>query len=212
MVILFIWLLSAVTSLLQFTWYDPVHHDPHEEESDQFRKKELIYDIAFLTLYFFFPVVAMLFSYVRIIFEIIRQSRNIQQHSTPGVNAGRKRNRHEWKAIAIFAAMILLYVICWLPYFGLRRLNLSELPLLLIYCILWLRYLASFLNPCMYIFGKQDFRRAAFEHFRHLCNINLDLNFISTSKSNILKATLATSGGKSEKINMKSFAKVSTKN
>ena len=212
MVILLIWLLSAVTSLLQFTWLDPIHHDPHEGESDQFRKKELIYDIAFLALYFLFPVVSMLFSYVRIIFEIIRQSRNIQRHSTPGVSARRNRNYHERKAIVIFAAMILLYVVCWLPYFGIRRFDMSEAPLILLYCILWLRYLASFLNPCMYIFGKQDFRKIAFDNFRRLSDIKLELNFTSTSKSNILKATLATSGVKSEKINMKSFPKVNTKN
>lgn len=208
LVILFIWLLSVVTSLVQFTWFDPVHHDPHEEESDQFKKKELIYDIVFLTLYFFVPVVVMLVSYVRIIFEIVRQSRNIQQQSTPSQNAGGSRNRHEWKAIAIFAAMMLVYIICWLPYFSLRRFDLTEVPPLTIYCIVWLRYLASLLNPCMYIFGKQDFRRATFEHV-HL--IKLELNLTSTSKSTILKASSAASGGKGDKINMYSFTRIGSK-
>lgn len=208
--VLLIWLFSMFTSLVQLTWLDPANHDSHERDlSDDFKKKELIYDIVFLTLFFFFPVAFMFFSYGRIICAIIRQSRNIREQNVSSIpHPGRGRNRYEWRAIAILAAMMLVYIICWLPYFGLRRFNFRALPIALIYFIVWLRYLASLLNPCMYIFGKRDFRKALFENAHP---IKLGLNLNSTSKSTILKATLATSGGKGDKIRMKSFARIGSR-
>ena len=203
LVILLIWSLSAVTALVQMSWLDPFHHDMYEGKSDEVLHAELIYDVIFLTLYFFIPVGLMFFTYARIVLEIARQSRNIHQNYLSTTPRSRGRNRHERKAIAIFAAMLFVYVICWLPYFGLRRLDISELPLPMLYVILWLRFLSSLLNPCIYILGKQDIRKAIFDH-----HIKLELNLTSTSKSTVLKNTLATSGGKNEKIYMKSFARI----
>ena len=210
LVILFIWLLSAVASLVQLTWLDPLNHDPLEVQlSDEFLKKEMIYDIVFLTLFFFIPMAFMFFSYVRIVFEIIRQSRNIRQQNISSLNPRKGRSRYEWKAIAILAAMMLVYIICWLPFFGIRRLDYyDQMTIPLIYVIIFFRYLASLLNPCMYILGKRDFRKALFDHVHAL---KLELNLTTTSKSTILKATLATPGGKGEKIRMRSFARIGSR-
>ena len=202
-----IWILSAVTALVQLSWLDPFRHDVNAERSDDVLNAELIYDAIFLTLYFFCPMVFMLFTYARIILEIVRQSRNIHQNYLPTFPHTRSRNRHERKAVAIFAAMMFVYIICWLPFFGLRRFDFFlELPLPLMYVIFWLRFLASLLNPCMYILGKQDFRKAIFDH-----QIKLEFNNISSSKSIVLRNTLATSGGKGEKILMKSFSRIGSR-
>ena len=186
LVILFIWLTSAIMASVQFTWLDPVHHDPHKELSRVALKAELIYDIFFLSFFFLLPFALMCFTYGSIIFEIVRQSRNIQRQNLPGSHNARSRNRHEKKAIAIFAAMLLVYIICWLPYFSLRRFDLSELPIPLIYIAISLKYLASLLNPCMYIFGKYDYRKALWELLRPA---KTEHNFTST-KSTVLRATL----------------------
>ena len=188
LVILFIWFTSAITASVQFTWLDPVHHDPHKELSRAALKAELIYDIFFLSVFFLLPLALMCFTYGSVIFEIVRQSRNIQRQNLPSSHNARNRNRHERKAIAIFAAMLLVYIICWLPYFGLRRFDLSELPIPLIYIAIWLKYLASLLNPCMYIFGKYDYRKALCELLRPA---KTEHNFTST-KSTVLRATLVT--------------------
>lgn len=206
MVILFIWLLSAVTALVQFSWLDPFHHDPNEKPSDEFYKKEFIYDVIFLAVYFVLPIGIMFFTYAKITLEIARQSRNIHQTYRPAFPHTRSRNHHERKAIAIFAAMLFLYVICWLPYFGIRRFDDVNIPIPLIYVIFWMRFLASLLNPCIYILGKQDFRKAIFDQ-----RLRLDLNLTSTSKSIVLKNTLAISGGKNEKIYMKSFSRIGSR-
>ncbi|KAJ7335980.1 hypothetical protein OS493_013346 [Desmophyllum pertusum] len=124
----------------------PIHHDPNEDLTEDAQKAELIYGIVFLGLFFCLPFALMCFTYASIIVEIVRQSRNIQRQHIPSSQSARRRNRHEWKAIAIFAAMMLVYIICWLPYFSLRRFDMSMLPIPLLYVITWLRYLASFLN------------------------------------------------------------------
>ena len=189
-VIVFIWLISAIAALVELTWLDPVHHDPHDDVPEDALKAELIYDIVFLVFFFLLPFTLMCFTYVSIIFEIVRQSRIIQRQNLPSSHNARQRNRQERKAVAIFAAMLLVYIVCWLPYFGLRRFDHIELPIFLIYVIIWLRYLASLLNPCMYIFGKQDFRRALFEHVRPIRLENMR-NLVS-SQSTMLMDTLAT--------------------
>lgn len=188
-VIIFIWTSSAVTALVQLTWLDPFNHDPHDEDlTDSFQRTELVYDILFLILFFLIPLMVMCFTYARIIFEIIRQSRNIRRENTPSLPNTRKRSRnhHEWRAIAIFAAMMFVYIICWLPYFMLRRFDLSALPDTFILAVVWLRYLASLLNPCMYIFGKKDFRKALLEH---VLPMKLQRNSSST-KSTALRSTV----------------------
>lgn len=200
--------MSAVASLVQLTWFIPISQDPHDTDfSADFLKKELIYDIIFLTLFFFIPVAFMFFTYVKITFAVARQCRKIRLQNISVPPSGRIRSRHEWKAIGIFAAMMLVYIICWLPYSGLRRFDLNKLPMTLIYVIYYLRYLASLLNPCMYIFGKQDFRNVILENIR-VRPLALELSFMSTSKSAILKATLATPGGN---VRMKSFARIGSR-
>lgn len=162
LVILSIWLLSAVTALVQLSWLDPFHHEVSELPTDDIMKAEYIYDVLFLALFFFLPFVLMSLTYACIIFEIIRQSRNIRKECVPSLRneKNRSRTRHEWKAVAIFAAMLFVYITCWLPYFGLRRFDISDIPLPLVYTIVWLRFVTSLINPCMYIIGKQDFRKA----------------------------------------------------
>ena len=154
--------MSAVTALVQLSWLDPFH-DPHEEPSEHLLKAELIYDVIFIILFFFIPMVLMLFSYARIIIKIGRRSRNIQRY-LPSFPHSRSRNRQERKAVAIFASMMLAYMICWLPYIALRRFDYTKVPIPLVYVIYWLRFLASLLNPCIYILSKQDFRKALSEH------------------------------------------------
>ena len=202
MVILCIWLLSAITALVELIWLDPIHHDPNEDLTEDAQKAELIYDIVFLGLFFCLPFALMCFTYASIIVEIVRQSRNIQRQHIPSSQSARRRNRHEWKAIAIFAAMMLVYIICWLPYFSLRRFDMSMLPIPLLYVITWLRYLASFLNPCMYIFGKPDFRRAFFEHVRPIKR-----DVVST-KSTILRTTLTTAGDTNDQVNTRAYSRI----
>ena len=172
-VVLFIWLLSPIIALVQLSWLIPYQQHVEAEPSAVTLQAESIYDVIFLALFFLCPIVFMIFTYARIVLEIARQSRNIHQNHCPTFSKTRSRSRHERKAFAIFAAMLLTYTLCWLPYFSIRRFKFSDLPIPLIYVIFWLRYLVSLLNPCFYILGKQDFRKAICEN-----QVKLDVYWI----------------------------------
>lgn len=175
---------------MQFTWLDPFHHDVNEDLTDDVRKAELTYDIIFLTLFFFLPFVFMTITYAYITVEITRQSRHIRKHCIPGTEQRNIRARHKRKVVPMFAAMLLVYVICWLPYFGLRRIDVSNLPIPLVYVIVWLRFVASLFNPCMYIIVKQDFRKVVFRRVAKLGQ-QTNLTFV-TKPTFLLRETLAT--------------------
>ena len=126
----------------------------------------VIYDITLFVAVIGLPVIFMAFAYARILYEVHRQTTNIQKHNTPGWQETRRSTRQEWKVATIFLVMLLVFVICWVPYYLLQLqqvlkeqfLYLSDLAAAILY---WLRLLTSLINPCLYILGKPDFRRAA---------------------------------------------------
>ena len=177
---LFIWILSAAMALTQLSWIDPVHHDLYQEPTADRLKKEMVYDIISLAVFFCAPLICMIFVYAKIFSEVSRQINNIQNEYTPGWEKAEENKNAERKAVAIFAVMLLVYTICWLPYFILRCIlqQRADLHPLFGYISTWLRFLTSFLNPCLYTFGKKDFREAwkwhktQKEQFRNLLPLN----------------------------------------
>lgn len=160
-VILFIWILSAATALVQLSWMDPAHHDVNRVPSPDIIRSENIYDVTNLLVFFLAPLLCMVFVYGKIFAEVSRQIDLVQKQSTPGWEEAKEIKYTEKKVVTIFAVMLLVYTVGWLPYFILRLNRLEQLPPLMIYISIWLRFLTSFLNPCLYVFGKKDFRRAA---------------------------------------------------
>ena len=161
--IAFVWSTAVFMSLIQATWMTPDTMGIDGNPPEHVKIKEIRYDIFCLVALFGLPLCFMAFTYGRIVLVVLQQRRNIQKNSVPGWQETRKRNRREWKAVTIFAIMLLLYVVCWLPYFILRLQHnigsqLFELPHVVEYVLVYLRFATSLLNPCLYIFGKQDFR------------------------------------------------------
>lgn len=159
-VILFIWILSAATALVQLSWMDIAHHDVYQIPPPDVIRRENIYDITCLLVFFLAPLLCMVFVYAKIFVEVSRQIDLVQKRSTPGWEEAKAIKNTEKKVVTIFAVMLLVYTVGWLPYFILRLHHLEQLPPLVIYICIWLRFLTSFLNPCLYVFGKRDFRAA----------------------------------------------------
>ena len=160
-VVLFIWILSAIIALIQLSWIDPGSHNVYEEATAELIRKEIIYDAVSLVIFFFAPLVCMAFVYSKIFFEVSRQINNIRKESYPGWQKVEEMKNAERKVISIFTVMLMVYTVCWLPYFILRFIfNDGDLHPLVAHISTWLRFLTSFLNPCLYIFGKKDFRKA----------------------------------------------------
>lgn len=160
----FIWSSSIFASLIQLAWID-YGRDDVDEENDDVMQHEIRYDVTCLVLYVAVPFMVMTIVYVDIFLEILRQYRNIKQYNSPGWAETKKRTHHEWKAVAIFSIMLLVFIVCWLPFFTVRlQFNLGNdfyhLPHVVEYLFLYLRFFTSVFNPCIYVFGKRDFRQA----------------------------------------------------
>lgn len=159
-----IWGLSIFTSLVQLAWIDYAREDI-EEENDDIMIHEIRYDVISLVLFFLLPFLVMTIVYVDIFLVILRQYRHIKRYNSPGWFETKRKTHQEWKAVVIFSMMLVMFLACWLPFFTVRLLhNLRsdsyDLSVPLEYVFVYMRFLTSMFNPCMYILGKQDFRQA----------------------------------------------------
>lgn len=155
-----IWVLSATMALVQLSWMDPVQHDIYEDPSTDLIRKEKIYDVTCILAFIVAPLLCMVFVYAKIFAEVSRQIELLQKQNTPSGQKAKELKYAERKVVTTFSVMLLVYTICWLPYFILRLHRLDQVHVMIIYLSIWLRLLTSFLNPCLYIFGKKDFRAA----------------------------------------------------
>ncbi|XP_026766116.3 histamine receptor H2b [Pangasianodon hypophthalmus] len=116
---------------------------------------------------FFFPLLVMCGMYHRIFCMAREQVRRIRA-ATPSFTRSstslRGATLREHKATMTLAAVLGVFIICWLPYvvfftcMGLRR--ETEPPRLAHSVVLWLGYFNSALNPILYPALNRDFRRA----------------------------------------------------
>ena len=179
-VLTFIWLFSLLLALVQLSWTD-LSEDVTDDYSEKSQKMIIIYDIFCSIAFTGIPVAFMAFTYSQILYEVHRQSKNIQRHSTPGWQETRRSTKQEWKVATVFLIMLLVYTVCWVPFYLLRLeyvlgsdfldLYLSDVAIVLFN---WLRFCSSLINPCLYILGKPDFRKASgfWRKKRHQFNIN----------------------------------------
>lgn len=176
--ILLIWLTSLFVSLIQLAWKTPerelskMTEKELEEAFETYKHQTSIYLISTLLIFFFLPLVVMIYSYIRIIIIVRYHENQMKRHNMPSTRVAgepQKKNNSfniqaQWKTAIVFLIMILVYVICWLPFFfySLReQLDLFLLPHWAEYVFFYYpRFLTSLANPLFYIIGKQDFRKA----------------------------------------------------
>lgn len=186
-----IWIFSIFTSFIQLVWNNPSNSDVNQEGN---KKAEIPYDIFSLVAFFALPLIVMIFVNSRIFYEVVRQSSLIRKNTAPGVEDDTKRRqRREWKAAVIFALMFITYCVCWLPFFIVRfQHNIGddffELPLTMEYVFIYLRFVSSLLNPCLYVFGKNDFRHAL-KRAKNRKNRGNSISKASVSKYSFLKTS-----------------------
>lgn len=160
-----IWFISITAAFVQLTWNNPSTSDVNKNASQRIANIEVTYDIVNLVACFGFPLCFMIFVNSKIFYEVVRQSNIMRQNNAPGMEDSKKRQRREWKAALIFVIMFIVYIVCWLPYFLWRlQHNIGntffELEPITEYVFAYLRVLSSLLNPCIYVLGKNDFRKA----------------------------------------------------
>lgn len=163
----FVWLSSLLASLMQLWWLRPINYDPEENVPEEERQKEIAFNIACFVVYLVIPVLFMAFTYLMILREVRRQIRR-EFHNVPAAATAMETEQRHWrqrdgKAASIFLLMFFTHVVCWLPFFLLKFqqiFNFFVLPIWAEYLFGYVRFVSSMLNPCLYIFGKHDFRKA----------------------------------------------------
>lgn len=169
----FIWVTSALLSLIQFSWMNPLDHDVMTKQSEDAKQNEIFYDVFCIVVYFSIPLLFMIYAYGHIFYQVLRQHKIMTYDNRPGSSSGARISidKHKWKAALIFFVMLSVYVVCWLPYFALRLAynyidpSHLDVPPGVLYLILYIRFCTSLFNPLLYILGKQDFRKTILGYF-----------------------------------------------
>lgn len=162
--IIVVWCASSFLPLIQLAWYDLgdlANHGP------EILRYELHYDLTCLFIALVAPVVIMILAYVEMLRVVTRHARAIE-----ATTRERLRLSKEKRAMAIFATMLLIYVVCWLSFF-LFALNDDQgenriaLPRVVEDILFFFRFCTSVLNPVLYVFFKSDFKKALRETIMH---------------------------------------------
>ncbi|KAL9950911.1 hypothetical protein ACROYT_G043483 [Oculina patagonica] len=165
-VLVFIWCFSLGTSLIQLVWI-PVDGPSTADVLE----KDTIYS---LTVFFGIVVPSLLLMGAALssIFRVLRrQIQNIKRGNSYKTRAYQSRRIPlEGKAVIVFGSMILTFIACWFSYFldGLMQdldLKAPYLPDWARVVLMFFRFGSSVLNPILYTFFKEDFKRAALVSF-----------------------------------------------
>jgi len=126
------------------------------------------------------PLFMMAFIYARIFTTVRYHEKQIWRYHSPSdpaqspngkTNPRNSQNSAQQKTAAIFLAMLVVFIICWLPYFILsfqERLSKEDdsPPVWVQYVFYYYaRFFTSLANPLLYVLGKRDFREALLSVF-----------------------------------------------
>ncbi|KAL9959980.1 hypothetical protein ACROYT_G033366 [Oculina patagonica] len=158
-----VWFFSLFMALIQLAWQEFDHFTSRNPTKLRWG---LIYNIVGIVVCLLVPLVLMLFFYARM-FKVIRhQAKQIRKLNN--IQESRGSGKHlvaEKRAITIFALMLGIFTCCWSTwYIGLLQDYLSRdvfyaIPSVWLLVFDFLRFSTSFINPMLYTFLKQDFRR-----------------------------------------------------
>lgn len=170
------WSAAAFVSLIQLSWRANVNMD--EEEEEQAYNAQIRFDLSVFALFFAVPLFVMAFIYARIFTTVRYHEKQIWRYHSPSdpaqsqngkSNPRNSQNSAQQKTAAIFLAMLVVFIICWLPYFILsfqERLKEILPPVWVQYVFYYYaRFFTSLANPLLYVLGKRDFREALFGVF-----------------------------------------------
>lgn len=158
-----VWFFSLFMALIQLAW----------QELDNFTSRNptklrwgLIYNMIGIVVCLLIPLALMLFFYIRMFNVIHHQAKQIRKLET--FHEFRSRGKHlvaEKRAISIFALMLGIFTCCWSTwYISLLQDYLGTdvfyaIPPVWLLVFDFLRFSTSLVNPMLYTFLKQDFRR-----------------------------------------------------
>lgn len=155
--LLVVWLTSLCVSLSQISFM----RDPMKAPS----QSQITYDFVCLAVLAVVPLVIMGVAYFHIFYTLRKHCEQIKRDvSHISSQCTQHNSKKERKALLIYSAMICVFIVGWFNYFfnSLQEDlgNRVGIPLWADVILLILRFSTGLLNPLLYTFLKQDFRRA----------------------------------------------------
>ncbi|XP_022779856.1 D(1)-like dopamine receptor [Stylophora pistillata] len=150
--IIVIWATSLLVSLLPLAWKTNNNIIIHK-----------VYLFCLMGFFVVIPYTAIFLAYFKIGQRLRKHQQKIRKHPKANGSPSYKRMKAEAKVAKIFLAIVIIFVLSWLPIIymttvvSLNRENLS--PLALQKASLYTVALSSLANPLLYAFVKEDFRR-----------------------------------------------------
>ena len=150
--IIVIWAISLLVALLPLTWKTDYNIVIHK-----------VYLFCLMGFFVVIPYAAIFLAYYKIGQNLRKHQQKIRKHSHATGSHKCKRMKAEAKVTKVFLAIVMIFVLSWLPIIymttvaSLNKLNLS--PDALQKASLYTVALSSLANPLLYAFVKQDFRR-----------------------------------------------------
>ena len=165
--LLSVWLTAIFVALIQLSWIG-LDVNVNEDSGGKTATINIIYDIFCIVLFFLVPLITMIFCYTTIFLALRQQLRAIKKYNVGLCFQMEQQRSHyrERRAAMIFVSMIVVYIICWLPYFLLDLQhqfgnNFFPLPISVEYAVFYYpKFLNSVLDPLLYVYRKHDFRQA----------------------------------------------------
>ena len=148
--IIITWTTALVISVLPITWLtnpDVVIHK--------------VYLFCLMGFFVVIPYAAIFFAYYKIGQRLKRQYQKIRNYCANSPQS--RRVKSETKVAKVFLAIVILFVLSWLPIIYMTTVNIVDRPDLspvaLQTASLFTVALSSLANPLLYAFMKEDFRR-----------------------------------------------------
>lgn len=157
------WITTLFASSVRLVWLIGVDFDDDDAE-DAMMQKEDNYNICSFTLFFCLPLAVITSVDIHMLCIVHKQSKLISQQNLPSelrkqstkLLIARKR-----KAVFTCIIILIVYVLCWLPYFVLAWLQDDFVEPWLLWLIYYIRFISSVCNPWLYTLRKPDLRKAA---------------------------------------------------
>ncbi len=111
---------------------------------------------------FLFPCTLIITLNLRIFYVAQKQVKVINSLMKGGkcVMAGSVRRKSESKAALTLGIIVAIHLLCWIPYYILTLTENTAIPPTIIYCLIWVLYVNSCLNPLIYALFYSWFRKS----------------------------------------------------
>ena len=161
LLLLGVWLFSCTASFIQLTWINIT--GPRTERIIQLDTGYAIFCLAALAFLPFFIIVCI----DGHIFYFIHKEKTMRRALTQGelLEKQKKRKQSDRKVAMIYVIMTVMFVLGWFPYFIITLLYdlgymTSAFPFAVHIIFVVLKFSTALINPLMYTFFKNDFRKA----------------------------------------------------